>query len=71
MNTRPETITERHAKKLKEINCHRANIGVEHGNYDFRVNVVGRSYKNESAIKAFKLMNIKALFTKLLLWSHV
>ena len=56
MNTRPETITERRAKKLKEINCHRANIGVEHGNYDFRANVVGRKYKNEAAITAFKIM---------------
>jgi radical SAM superfamily enzyme YgiQ (UPF0313 family) len=56
MNTRPETVTERRAKKLKEINCHRVNIGVEHGNHEFRVKIVGRNYRDESAIKAFALM---------------
>jgi len=64
MNTRPETITERRAKKLKEINCHRANIGVEHGNYDFRVNVAGRRYKNEFAIKAFSIMHDAGISTQ-------
>ena len=56
MNTRPETITERRAKKLKEVNCNRVNIGVEHGNYNFRSKVVGRSYNNDLAIRAFDLM---------------
>ena len=55
MNTRPETVTARRAKKLKEVNCHRVNVGVEHGNYKFRVEVVGRAYKNELAIKAFEI----------------
>ena len=64
MNTRPETITEYRAKKLKEINCHRANIGVEHGNYDFRANVVGRSYTNEAAIKAFEIMHDSGVSTQ-------
>jgi len=64
MNTRPETITERRAKKLKEINCHRANIGVEHGNYDFRTNVVGRRYKNETAIKSFAIMHDAGISTQ-------
>jgi len=56
MNTRPETVTERRCKKLKEVNCHRVNIGVEHGNHKFRAEVVGRAYKNELAIKAFNYM---------------
>ena len=56
MNTRPETITERRAKKLKEVNCNRVNIGVEHGNYNFRSKVVGRSYNNDLAIRSFDLM---------------
>ena len=56
MNTRPETVTERRAKKLKEVNCHRVNIGVEHGNDKFRAEVVGRKYKNELAIKSFEYM---------------
>ena len=56
MNTRPETITEYRAKKLKEVNCARVNIGVEHGNQKFRADVVGRNYKNEFAVNAFNLM---------------
>jgi radical SAM superfamily enzyme YgiQ (UPF0313 family) len=56
MHTRPETVTERRVKKLKEVNCDRVNIGVEHGNYKFRADVVGRSYKNEIAIKSFDIM---------------
>ena len=63
MNTRPETITERRAKKLKEVNCHRVNIGVEHGNPKFRAEVVGRKYKNEIAIKAFELMHEAGIST--------
>ena len=56
MHTRPETVTERRVKKLKEVNCDRVNIGVEHGNYKFRTDVVGRSYKNETAIRSFDIM---------------
>ena len=56
MNTRPETVTERRAKKLKEIGCERTNIGVEHGNRKFRTEIVGRNYNNEIAIKSFELM---------------
>ena len=63
MNTRPETITERRAKKLKEVNCHRVNIGVEHGNHKFRAEIVGRKYKNEIAIKAFELMHEAGIST--------
>ena len=40
MHTRPETITARRAKKLKEANCNKVNIGVEH----------------EIAVKSFELM---------------
>jgi len=57
IQTRPETVSERRVKKLKEVNCHRANIGVEHGNYKFRVDVVGRNYNNELAIKSFDIMH--------------
>jgi len=56
MNTRPETVTEKRAKKLKEVNCNRVNIGVEHGNHEYRAKVVGRNYNNEIAIKSFDLM---------------
>jgi len=63
MNTRPETVTSRRAKKLKEVNCHRVNIGVEHGNQKFRADVVGRAYKNELAINAFNYMYDEGIST--------
>ena len=56
MHTRPETITERRAKKLAAVGCHKVNIGVEHGNQKFRTEIVGRNYNNEVAIKSFELM---------------
>lgn len=63
MNTRPETITEYRAKKLKEINCNRVNIGVEHGNREFRAKVVGRKHENDVAIKAFAMMSDAGIST--------
>lgn len=56
MNTRPETITEYRANRLADVNCHRVNIGVEHGNEKFRADVVGRKYENKIAIRAFEMM---------------
>ena len=63
MNTRPETVTERRSKKLKEVNCHRVNIGVEHGNFKFRSEVVGRKYNNKLAIDSFRLMHDAGIST--------
>lgn len=57
MNTRPETLSLYRAKKLKEVNCHRVNIGVEHGNERFRYEVVGRAVNDEQMISSFKYMN--------------
>jgi anaerobic magnesium-protoporphyrin IX monomethyl ester cyclase len=57
MNTRPETITEYRAKKLKEINCDRVNIGVEHGNEKFRSEVIKRNCSNDVIIRSFELMH--------------
>ena len=55
-NTRPETITERRAKKLKEIGLNKVNIGVEHGNQKYRREIIGRNYENEVVIKTFNIM---------------
>jgi len=57
MNTRPETLSLYRAKKLKEVNCYRVNIGVEHGNQKFRREVVGRPVSDDQMINAFKYMN--------------
>ncbi len=65
MNTRPETITEYRAKKLKEINCHRSNIGVEHGNEKFRAEVIKRKCSNNAIIRAFQIMYEAGISTAL------
>ena len=36
MNTRAETITEYRAESLEEMNMLRMNIGIEHGNFEYR-----------------------------------
>jgi len=57
MNTRPETLSSYRARKLKEVHCHRVNIGVEHGNQRFRREVVGRPVSDDQMINAFRYMN--------------
>lgn len=51
MQTRPETLTQERADKLKEVGCHRVSIGLEHGNEEFRKKVLKKSYQNEQMIK--------------------
>lgn len=53
--TRPETVTERRVKKLKDIGIHRMGFGVEHGNYQFRKDVVDRRYTNELVIERLRI----------------
>ena len=42
MNTRAETINEYRAAGLEEMNMLRMNIGIEHGNYDYRRKIFKR-----------------------------
>ena len=65
MNTRPETITKYRAKKLKEINCDRVNIGVEHGNEKFRSEVIKRDCSNDVIVRAFEIMHDAGISTAL------
>lgn len=55
MNTRAETIDEYRAAGLEEMNMLRMNIGIEHGNYDYRRNYLKRNVKNEVQIRAFEI----------------
>ena len=55
MNTRAETINEYRAAGLAEMNMLRMNIGIEHGNYDYRRNYLKRNVKNEVQIRAFQI----------------
>jgi len=55
MNTRCETMTERRAKKLEEMNLLRMNFGIEHGNPEYRRNILKRTTSNEEMISAFRM----------------
>ena len=59
MNTRCETMTERRAQKLEEMNMLRMNFGIEHGNPEYRRKVLKRSTSNERMISAFKMTSEK------------
>ncbi|HOW35823.1 MAG TPA: radical SAM protein [Candidatus Omnitrophota bacterium] len=56
VQSRPETITEYRAKKLKEIGCHRISLGLEHGNDEFRKKVLKKKFDNEVMIRASKIL---------------
>ena len=53
--TRPETMTEYHAKRLIDAGCVKLNMGVEHGCSEFRKKYIGRKYDNQLAIDAFEI----------------
>jgi radical SAM superfamily enzyme YgiQ (UPF0313 family) len=55
MQTRPETLTDYKIKKLKAVGLHRFNVGIEHGNDEFRRRILRRSWKNEDIIEAMKI----------------
>jgi len=52
VQTRPETITREKALMLRDVGCHRMSIGVEHGNFEFRKNVLKKNFSNEVVINA-------------------
>ena len=55
--TRPETIIERRIRKLMDLGLFRMGIGVEHGNYEFRKNVLARKVTNERMIQNLRILN--------------
>jgi len=56
MQSRPEQITAYRIDKLKEIGCHRMSIGLEHGNAEFRKNVLKKKFDNTQMITASKVI---------------
>ena len=54
--TRIETIDEEKFRKLQDVGLNRITFGLEHGNEDFRRDVVKREYSNEDAIKKMKIV---------------
>ena len=55
--TRPETITEEKIRKLMKIGLFRMGLGVEHGNYDFRKQILRRNITNERLLRNLKTLN--------------
>ena len=55
--TRIETIEEDKFRMLKDVGLDRITFGLEHGNEDFRREVVKREYSNEDAIKKIELVD--------------
>ncbi len=62
MNTRPETLTVERIELLEKMNCHRMNVGVEHGNEDFRKSLLKRQISNRKIIDSFKLLEGSGIF---------
>lgn len=55
-NTRPETITKKKIQKLEEVGCHRISVGLEHGNYEFRKNMLKRDVSDEVIIQVCRIL---------------
>ena len=56
MNTRAETITPKRAQDLEDMNMLRMNIGIEHGNFEYRKKYLKRNVSDELQIKAFEMV---------------
>ena len=63
MNTRCETMTEKRAKRLEEMNMLRMSFGIEHGNEEYRSKVLKRSLTNERMLSAFNMTSGKKYVT--------
>ena len=56
MQTRIETLTEERVKALESVNCNRISIGLEHGNEEFRNNIVGKGFSNADIVRVFEIL---------------
>jgi anaerobic magnesium-protoporphyrin IX monomethyl ester cyclase len=55
--TRPETLTEKRVKLLKDMGCHRVGVGVEHGNPKFRETMLDRKVGNDTIVRGLGILN--------------
>ena len=55
--TRFETITEERIKALKEVGMFWLTLGVEHGNEEFRKNILKRTCSNKSILEGTSILN--------------
>ena len=54
--TRIETVDEEKFRRMKDVGLDRITFGLEHGNEDFRRDVVKREYSNEDEIEKIKIV---------------
>lgn len=54
--TRIETIEDEKIKILKEMNCDRISIGLEHGNEQFRKKILNKHFTNTALIEGFDIL---------------
>ncbi len=54
--TRIETVSKDRLLRLKEIGCARLSFGIEHGNEEFRRNILKRPVSNETMVTNFKIV---------------
>ena len=54
LQTRPETLTAKHVELLQQMNVAHVNIGLEHGNEEFRARVLKRKMSNNLIIDGLK-----------------
>jgi radical SAM superfamily enzyme YgiQ (UPF0313 family) len=55
--TRIETVSDKKIKLLKEMNCDRISVGIEHGNEHFRRKILKKNFTNAQVVKAFEIFN--------------
>ena len=55
-NTRPENCDADTLKRLEEVGCYRIAFGIEHGNQQFRRNVLRRKPTNEDIVERFRII---------------
>ncbi|MGB0681411.1 MAG: B12-binding domain-containing radical SAM protein [Magnetovibrionaceae bacterium] len=63
MNTRAETVNEWRADHLERMNCLRMNIGIEHGNEEYRRKVLQRPVTNKKMLESFQACSGRSFVT--------
>ncbi len=57
VQSHPNQLSEHKIKRLKEVGLHRVTIGIEHGNEEFRRNVINRFYSNEQLLEGVRILH--------------
>ncbi|MEW5691878.1 MAG: radical SAM protein [Candidatus Hydrogenedentota bacterium] len=57
IQSRAETCNLERLKKLRDVGCDRMSLGLEHGNEEFRKNVLQKTFTNEQFLKAVEAVN--------------